>query len=681
MEKNLKIIAIVQARFNSKRFPGKVLKKINGKTILEILLKRLQKSKKITKIVVATSNENSDLAIVNIASKLNFDVFLGSKNDVLSRFYFAAKKFKADAIIRITADCPLVDPNLVDELIKKFKQNKFDYISNSIEPSFPDGLDLEIFTFKALKKVFKECKSSIQREHVTPYFYKSNKFRIFNIKNNIDYSQARWTLDEQADYDVLKNIFQHFKSNIFFSWLEVIKLMNKKPKIFLKNNDIRRDEGMSMPTGQKIWKRAKNIIPGGNMLLSKRSELFAPDLWPAYYKKSKGCFVWDLDNKKYIDFSLMGVGTNILGYANPEVDSAVGKVVRNGNMTSLNAPEEVYLAEKLIEMHPWASMVRFARTGGEANAIALRIARAASGKNKVAICGYHGWHDWYLSSNLKNNKNLKEFLLPGLDPKGVPDVLAKTTLPFLYNRYDQLENLVKKNDDIGVIFMEVCRSDKPKNNFLKKVRDLASRKNIVLIFDECSSGFRENFGGLHLKYKVNPDIAMFGKALGNGYAVTSVIGKKEIMQEAQNTFISSTFWTERIGSVAALKCLEIMQKEKSWVYITNFGKKVCAHWKKLGERHKLKIKIGGIPALANFTILSKDFLKYKTFITQQMLKKGFLASNSLYASMAHNEKILKIYYEHMDKIFFIISNCEKGIESIDNYLEGPVCHDGFKRLN
>ena len=676
----MRIIAIVQARVDSVRFPEKVLKKIGNKTIIEILLKRLSKSKLLDEIVVATSREQVDKKLAKHVKQLNYEIFEGSKHDVLDRYYKAAKKFRANVILRVTGDCPLVDHELVDNIIKKFKDNKFDYISNCLKPSYPDGMDLEIFSFNALKKAHLKCKLNTDREHVTPYFYKYDKFKILNIENKVNYSDLRWTIDEEEDYVVLKKIFKNFK-NYSFSWKDVLKLVNKKPSIFKHNSHLKRNHGLKLSKGQKLWIKAKKLIPGGNMLLSKKPELFAPDVWPPYFTKTKGCHVWDLDKKKYIDFSLMGVGTNILGYSNSEVDSAVSKTIRNGNMSTLNAPEEVALAENLVEMHPWASMVRFARTGGEANAIALRIARAASGKDKVAICGYHGWHDWYLSTNINDKKNLNDFLLPGLNPKGVPLSLKKNTLPFMYNNFNQLEDIVKKNKDIGVIFMEVCRSERPINNFLKKVRKLASQNNIILVFDECSSGFRENFGGLHLTYDVNPDLAMFGKALGNGYAVTAVIGKREVMQEAQNTFISSTFWTERIGSAAAIKSLEIMKKNKSWEYITSFGKKVIKKWLEISKRNGIKINILGIPALASFVIVSKNFLKYKTFITQEMLKKGFLATNSLYSCMSHNEEILNIYIEHLDKIFYQISRFEKGLDKIDNYLEGPVCHYGFKRLN
>ena len=265
-----------------------------------------------------------------------------------------------------------------------------------------------------------------------------------------------------------------------------------------------------MKTGQKLWKKAKSIIPGGNMLLSKRAEMFLPNQWPAYFSKAKGCKVWDLDNNEYIDMSIMGIGTNLLGYGHEEVDDAVKRTVHAGNMSTLNCPEEVDLAEKLIEMHPWADMVRFARSGGEANAIAIRIARAASGRDKVAICGYHGWHDWYLSANIGDDKSLDGHLLPGLEPNGVPRNLKGTVFPFTYNRFDELEDLVNAHD-IGVIKMEVMRNTEPKDNFLQKVRRLATERGIVLVFDECSSGFRETFGGIHKKYDVDPDMAMFGK--------------------------------------------------------------------------------------------------------------------------------------------------------------------------
>ena len=432
--------------------------------------------------------------------------------------------------------------------------------------------------------------------------------------------------------------------------------------------------------GQKLWGKAKKIIPGGNMLLSKRSEMFLPELWPSYFSKSKGCHVWDLNNRKLIDLSIMGIGTNILGYGNTEVDKSVKEVIEKGNMSTLNCPEEVYLAEKLIDMHNWADKVRFARAGGEANSIAVRIARAATGKDKVAICGYHGWHDWYLSTNLEGNSQLEEHLLPGLEPNGVPKGLMGTVIPFTFNNTKQIEEIVA-NNELAAIKMEVQRNEPPSKEFLEIIRNLCTQKNIVLIFDECTSGFRETFGGIHKKYGINPDIAMFGKALGNGYAITAVIGKESVMDAVQKTFISSTFWTERIGPSAALKTLEIMEKLKSWEIITKTGKKIKTNWDKLAEENNLKIKHKGLPSLAGFDFDNEYNLKYKTFITQEMLKEGYLASNSIYVSISHDERILDRYFDKLSSIFYKLSLCSSGTLDLDELLIGEVCHSGFRRLN
>jgi glutamate-1-semialdehyde 2,1-aminomutase len=435
-----------------------------------------------------------------------------------------------------------------------------------------------------------------------------------------------------------------------------------------------------MGKGQELYKKAKTLIPGGTMLLSKRPEMFLPDQWPSYFSKAKGISVWDLDGKELLDMCIMGIGTNTLGYGNDEVDAAVMETVKNGNMSTLNCPEEVYLAEKLVEMNPWADMVRFARSGGEANSIAIRIARAASGRDKVAICGYHGWHDWYLSANHNGGDDLSGHLIPGLSPKGVPKNLKDTVYPFNYNNYEELLSIVE-NNDIGVIKMEVVRNFGPEDNFLHKVRALATQKNIVLIFDECTSGFRETFGGIYQKYGVEPDMAMYGKTIGNGYALTAVVGKKSVMEAAQTTFISSTFWTERIGPTAALATLKVMERVKSWETITAVGNKVQAGWQKLADLHHLNITISGIPALSTYSFNSADALAYKTFIAQEMLKKGFLASTNFYACTEHTDDKLELYFNALEEVYKTIASCETGNQQIEKLLEGPICHGGFKRLN
>ena len=675
----MKIVAIVQARTGSTRFPNKVMQRIGGMPMIELLLLRLSSSQRVDEIMLATTDDARDDALAEYVRGLGYSIFRGSESDVLDRYRGAAAAADADIAVRITGDCPLVDPAVVDAVIEHFMGTDVDYASNVSPPTYPDGLDVEVFSRDALERAWYEASTPAQREHVTPYLRESDTFRRANLEDWADHSAQRWTVDEQADFTVIQRVFAHFHPRRHFNFREVLQLRVDHPDIFSANAHLIRNEGFTMGTGQKLWKRAKQVIPGGNMLLSKRAEMFLPDQWPAYFSRAKGCRVWDLDDREYIDMSIMGIGTNILGYGHPEVDAAVQKTVVDGYMSTFNCPEEVYLAERLIEMHPWADMARLARTGGEANAIAVRIARAASGRDKVAICGYHGWHDWYLAANLGDAENLAGHLLPGLEPKGVPQSLRGTVVPFHYNNIVELQLLVAKGD-IGVIKMEVSRNMGPEDGFLEKVRKLATDNGIVLIFDECTSGFRQTFGGLHKMYGVEPDMAMFGKAMGNGYAITATIGRREVMEAAQSTFISSTFWTERIGPTAALKTLDVMEREKSWEKITATGGEIGRRWQALAAKHDIPIQVNGLPALISFTMPVTDMLKYKTYITQEMLKKGYLAATSVYVCTEHTPEVVDRYFEEIEPIFATIRECEDG-RSIDSLLEGPVCHAGFKRLN
>ncbi len=431
--------------------------------------------------------------------------------------------------------------------------------------------------------------------------------------------------------------------------------------------------------GPKLWKLAKKIIASGNMLLSKNPDVFLPELWPSYFKKTKGCFIWDLDGKKYIDMSTMSVGTNVLGYNNLKIDNAVKNVVKNGNMSTLNCPEEVHLARELIKAHKWSAFAKFARTGAEANSIAIRIARSFNKKHNIAICGYHGWHDWYLSTNLSSKDGLKDHLLPGLSSIGIPSSLKNTVYPFKFNSIESFKKLVNSKN-IGVVIMEVARSQKPKNNFLLEIRKICNRKKISLIFDECTTGFRENYGGMHKIYKVNPDLAVFGKAIGNGYAITAVIGREKYKKFAEKSFISSTFWTERIGPAAALKTLEVMKKKKPWKIIKKNSNFLRSEIIRLAKKNNLKIKISEVPSIMSFSFESNNHRAYKTYLTQEMLKDNIIAGTSIYLSISHNKKIIKKYLYSLEKIFRVIKKCEDG-KNIYKLLNTSLCQSAIKRIN
>lgn len=676
----MKTVAIVQARMGSTRLPGKVMRDLAGEPLIAVLLERLARAKKVDEIVLATSTDPRNDSLAACVEALGYRCFRGSEADVLDRFLMAARETGADVIVRITGDCPLVDPAVVDAVIDAFRREGVDYCSNVAPPTYPDGLDTEVFSRTALERAAAETQATFDHEHVTPYMRSSGRFTTANVANPVDRSAMRLTVDEAADLDVMRAVFARFAPDRHIGWECVVALAETEPQLFAANAAIQNNEGSTMSNGQKLWKRAKQIIPGGNMLLSKRSEMFLPEQWPSYFSRTKGCAVWDLDGNEYRDMSLMGVGTNTLGYSHPEVDAAVIATVQAGNMSTLNCPEEVALAEKLIELHPWAEMVRLARSGGEANAIAVRIARAASGRDEIAICGYHGWHDWYLATNLGNERGLDGHLLPGLDPAGVPRALLGTVHPFEYNNLEQLRALLDQHP-IGVIKMEVSRNAGPAPGFLEEIRAIATARNIVLVFDECTSGFRETFGGLHKKYGVEPDMAVFGKALGNGYAITAVIGRRSVMDAAQTSFISSTFWTERIGPSAAVKTLDLMAEVKSWDVITAIGNKVRAGWQATADAHGLKIAIAGLPSLSTYAFQAKTPLEYKTLVTQEMLAKGWLASTNFYACTAHTDDIIDAYFADLDAVFALIADCEHGDRKVADLLKGPVCHAGFKRLN
>jgi len=438
---------------------------------------------------------------------------------------------------------------------------------------------------------------------------------------------------------------------------------------------------MKENSGADLWRKAKKIIPGGNQLLSKRSEQFLPDYWPAYYRKAKGVEVWDLDNNHYIDMSIMGIGSCPLGYADPEVDAAVKTRIDNGSMCTLNTPEEIELAEKLIRLHPWAEQVRYARCGGEAMAIAVRIARAHTKKDTVAFCGYHGWHDWYLAANLADDRNLDGHLIPGLAPAGVPRGLKGTSIPFQYNNTDELAAIADKQEGkLAAIVLEPIRDHEPSAGFLQAVQKIAKENDAVLIVDEVSSGFRLTTGGAHLLYGLKPEIAVFAKAMSNGYPMAAIIGKEEVMQSAQDTFISSTYWTEGIGPVAALATIEKYERCNVPDNLVRTGTAVQEGWKwAIAEKSGFDIEIGGIPPLSHFSIKGENGLLMQTLYTQLMLERGFLAGKSFYACYAHQNKQVQSYLESTEDVFEQITKCLNN-GTLSEMLKGPIAKLGFHRL-
>ncbi len=403
---------------------------------------------------------------------------------------------------------------------------------------------------------------------------------------------------------------------------------------------------------KELWKKAKQVIPGGNQLLSKRPYLFTSDYWPTYFRKAKGCEVIDLENKKYFDFSRMAVGACALGYSDNFVNNAVKKVINNSNVTTLNSPLEVELAETLLSINKWAGMVKYARTGAEANAIAVRIARAYTGKNKILVCGYHGWQDWYISAIFKHEKNINELLLPNIGTQGIPKELSGLTIPFKYNNIEDIEKKIKANNgQIAAIMMESEREEKPYRGYLKEVENICKKNNILLIFDEITSAFRTYYGGHFNNYGIKPDIVTYGKALGNGYAINAIVGKKDVMNKANETFISSTNWTEAVGFAAALATLQKMKKINLHTKLLKIGKRVELKWYELGDHYNVPISIRGIGPVMFMRFEGPKNIEVMNHYTQLMLNKGFLAANYFYACNAHSNTMINKYFDALESSF------------------------------
>jgi len=659
---------VIQARLNSSRFPQKVLSKIEGKTLVRIIYERLKNHFDESQIIFAIPNTKQNDKLEIELRNFSKNVFRGSELDVLDRYYSCAVEYSLSHVTRVTADCPLICGELIKKNIKSLTNKLYDYCSNTIKPTYPDGLDCETFTFSALEKAHITVRSEHDREHVTPFLKRMTN--IGNIKNDVDLSQYRMTVDYFEDLENIADIVSKLGINASLTEILTYDFMNEVTSVKQRN------AGSTMSIDQKTWQRANNVIPGGNQFFSKRPRQSENPVCPIYYDSAKKIDITTLEGKVFSDYYLMGVGTNSLGYSDSDVNARVMYAIKKSTTSSLNSILEIELAERLIEISPGMEMVKFAKTGAEANSIAIRIARSFNGKSDVAICGYHGWHDWYLSANLKDGSRLNNHLFAGVQLAGIPDALSNSTHAFEYNDIERFKALLDK-DTISCVIMEVQRNIPPSDNFLQKVRKICTEKNVVLIFDECSSGFRETFGGLYKKYNVIPDMLMFGKAMTNGFPLTAVVGHRDLMRSAEQTFISSTYFSESSAYAAGLATLEKMEHLKSWELTTANGRMFKSFWANVLDNSNLDYEIFGLDAMPKFNIHSIDFGSFISDLSSKMLAANILAYETIYPCIFHNEGE-KSYSNYCaifeESIAFLCNN-------IENYRQKGCVSNILKRLN
>ncbi len=647
----MKTAVIVQARMGSMRLPNKVMKPICGRPMIELLLARLAQAKRVDQIIVATSVDARNQPLVDHVRGLGYLCVQGDENDVLARYLQAATHTEAQTLVRVTGDCPLIDPAVVDACIARFLELGVDYLSNGAPPAYPNGLDTEVFRRAALERAGRETSEPYDREHVTPYLRHPDKYTQSSLPCEQDLGRLRWTVDEPADFEVVTAVFEHFWPNVHVGWRQIVELQRSQPALFAANSHLMRNEGSTMSVGQKLWRRAEKAIAGASMLASNHVDRHLPKNWPAYFSRSKGCEVWDLENRRYTDMGLMGGGASLLGYAHPEVDESVRQAMAAGVMSSLNCPDEVLLAEKLLELHPWSQQVRLGRSESDMQHLALRISQTVTGKEGLALCMADKQHATALAKRLGTGR-----IAP---------------LAFCPEQIDALSRELK-NGGIGAIWLEPSDAKSDHLAFMHRLRQLATEHRAVLILDECRTAFQRSQGGLHQHIGIEPDLAIFGRTLGNGYAISALLGRQSLMQDAPVDDNDDPSCSERIGPAAALKTLEVMAELRAWELLGDIESEIRQQWERLASQHQLQITTWSYGGQLGFEFQTDDALAITTLLTQEMLARSFLAGNCLSVSTAHTPEVRQAYLQALNETFQLIAESAAHRKSPQQMLKGPV---------
>ncbi|RJP27547.1 MAG: aminotransferase class III-fold pyridoxal phosphate-dependent enzyme [Candidatus Omnitrophota bacterium] len=679
--------AIVQARLGSTRLPEKALMAIVGKPMLWHIVSRLKRAKEVDKVVVATSDCSADARIADFCRDNDIPCFRGSENDVLDRFYQTAKWRQSSVVVRITGDCPLIDPEVVDRVLHEYKTGSADYVTNTLIYTFPEGLDVEVFSFSALETAWREAKTEREREHVTPYIRYSGRFKTKNVFSNGSFPRRdyHWSVDYPEDLQFVSAVYERLASNasLFFSTEAVIELLESNPELMEINKKIIVNEGgllsytketpvpvreRSLEKSNTLKAKAKEIIPSCTQTFSKGPTQFVQGVAPVYLQKGKGCRVWDVDGNEYIDYA-MGLAPVILGYGYPSVVEAVAAQIKEGTTFTLPHPLEIEVSQKLVELIPCAEMVRFGKNGSDATSGAIRAARAYTGRDRIACCGYHGWQDWYIGTTTRN--------------KGIPEAVRQLTSPFSYNNLESLERIFEQYpQQIAAVIMEPVGVEEPRDHFLQKVKELAYREGAVLIFDEIVTGFRMALGGAQEYFGVIPDMACYGKAMGNGFPIAAIVGRRDIMELFDEIFFSFTFGGETASLAAALATIQELQTNQVIPHLWWQGQKIRNGFNVLARHYGLEAYMeckGYAPRVAvQFHEQDSQRPILKSLYQQECLKRGILFTSGHNLSYSHTvediDYTLRVYRTVMEIMAQAIRSGNP-----EAWLEGEIVQPVFRR--
>ena len=679
------IVAIVQARMSSSRLPGKTTADVAGRPLLLRVVDRVRRARSVDKVVVATTDQSSDDPIAALCQREGTQCFRGSEDDVLDRFYKAAQTSGADIVVRITADCPLIDAAVIDKVIRRFQVGDCEYASNTLRYTYPDGLDTEVFSFATLERAWREAQKPSEREHVTPYLRAGN-FRAVNIESEspVPPDTHRWTVDYAADLEFVREIYKAFPENKYFGYQDIFHLLRERPELATIQAETITNEGYykslyqqakpgsapkrPLAQSQEWLARAKRVIPGCAQTFSKGYTQYVQGVAPVFLQRGKGCRVWDVDGNEYIDY-VQGLLPNILGYAHDEVNAAAAAQLSEGHSFSLPHPLEVQLAERLTRLIPCAEMVRFGKNGSDATSGAVRAARAFTGRDRIACCGYHGWQDWYIGSTTRN--------------AGVPVAVRQLTHPFVYNDLASLEKLFNEyRGEFAAVIMEPVNFVEPLPDFLAGVKEMAHRHGALLIFDEICSGFHFGLGGAQKLFGVTPDLACFGKAMGNGFPIACVVGRADIMQIFSEIFYSFTFAGEVASMAAAMKVLDILECTDALAVIEANGRTLQDGVNTMAKEAGLgaRIKAIGRPqwSLLKFTEENgADSQVLKNLFQQEAMKRGVLLLVTHNMTAAHDGRAI---HETLEVYAEVIKTLATWLQDSNpaGFLEGAMSQPVFR---
>lgn len=680
-----KVVAVIQARMGSTRLPGKTMMDLAGTPLLDRLLRQMTGAQTLDEVVIATSTDPADDAIEQYAKGLGYRVIRGSELDVLSRYAMAADAAQADVVVRLTADCPLHSPDTVDAVVKAFLAEKVDYASNTNPYTRPDGQDVEVFTRAVLNRAATEAIEVPDREHVTPWIRRSqNVSRLEVLHSSPHYASLRWSVDHPDDLEFVRAVwsfldrsgsgpfnFEEIMSAVIQSGATQGKAIINEGFYLSIFKSATADSASPLPLKKSFeWlERSEQVIPGGAQTYSKSWRHHIRGVTPIFLDKGKGALVTDVDGNEYVDL-IQGLLPNILGYAHAEVDRAAYERACNGHSFSLPHPIEVELAEKICGLIPCAEMVRFGKNGSDATAGAVRVARAFTGREHVAVCGYHGWQDWFIGTTSRN--------------AGVPQGVRELAHPFPYNDPDTLDSLLSsKPRQFAAVIMEPVNFIWPDSGYLEKVKAIAHRHGALLIFDEICSGFHFGLGGAQKIFGVLPDLATFGKAIGNGWPISCIVGRRDVMKVFEDAFVSFTFAGDVSAMAAAVKVLEILESGDAYARMTAAGTKLFDGARVMAAAAGLEdtFRLKGHPHWPFFSFVDKngvDDPETRALWVQEVTRRGVLILTTFNISAALDEAAVKRVLTAFAHAFKRVAEARRLGVSPESWLDGPAPIPAFR---